>query len=1058
MKRHLYTILTILLAVGLLFVSCSPENSIGANLVQKGPHIVIKAVSSSKGLDKPLVEYIYQVPNGVVTKDTVEKIQKKLGIHPLDIRELTFVETQSIEAAGEGSSVFGALSNLKTVVADEKLESIGSGAFSGCSGIESVILNGAKEIGASAFEDCTSLTAVTLKAIEKICENAFAGVEDLKEITFPSTIKDIQKGAFKDANFDKVKFEGKAAPKVYITAFDNTENKDTALDFPGKDGEGNVEYYKSLTYNFYSMASAQPSSQTVSYNLLKGESAMDEQEKAVLEGPYGEYSFKGWSDKNDSVSLSGLVSMVDGTNYYAVYEKKVKVTFDKNSAVATGTENPVESTDGLMLIALGDNKTKTAVDKVSVTLPLTTSFTRTGYTFDGWKDASENSYSAGSSVELSADTELKTQWKANPYAVSFAYKDFGGNEQAITAAQNSVNYDAYVSFPTAPTREGWTFVGWSKDNKSSNTVSTYKCDFTAAQKFYAVYKKAVNLNLYFVDAAYKNLPATLYNCNETASVNASSYASYTWSTSNTAYVPFTGTLSSTTAIKEDTKLYQYKADLSVAVKYYTAAKVLKKTDTKTVKAVAKENISGGFNILSGETIALLDLKSSLVTASDYNKVKGWKIGETSYAFGANYAPASKTVDVYAEEEAKEYTITFYAYDKTTSFGNAKVKYTDDKDKTINSFSSKTTVSTWINSDACSAYVFTGWKKEATGFPSKTARDYADTDTIGTVLAANKTADTIELYATLATPVVNFLGTGGWISKTIDKTKIKSIEFKDVKMPAGTTQTFYLDDANKAVPAVFNSSTGALTVYLGKAKIAPKDGFMKGTFQDMSNLESVKGLKYFDLSEVTTIENIFFSCQKLTSIEKFALKGGKLVSTRAAFSNDYALTFGPDFFSDWNTSAVTDMINMFNFCRSATSIPVKDLDTSSCTNFGNMFYGCSALTSIDLSSFNTAKVTNLNKMFGDCAKLTTINVTNWDTSKVTDMTYMFEGCSSLISLDLTSWSTASMVVNSNTGASKTGSMFYNCKALTAVYVSSKWTLKPMAGNTFQGCNISDYTKR
>ena len=59
------------------------------------------------------------------------------------------------------------------------------------------------------------------------------------------------------------------------------------------------------------------------------------------------------------------------------------------------------------------------------------------------------------------------------------------------------------------------------------------------------------------------------------------------------------------------------------------------------------------------------------------------------------------------------------------------------------------------------------------------------------------------------------------------------------------------------------------------------------------------------------------------------------------------------------------------CSQVTSkVVFKDFDTSAVTDMSNMFYGCN-LTTLDLSSFNTAAVTNMMYMFYDCTNLTTI---------------------------------------------------------------------------------------
>ena len=64
----------------------------------------------------------------------------------------------------------------------------------------------------------------------------------------------------------------------------------------------------------------------------------------------------------------------------------------------------------------------------------------------------------------------------------------------------------------------------------------------------------------------------------------------------------------------------------------------------------------------------------------------------------------------------------------------------------------------------------------------------------------------------------------------------------------------------------------------------------------------------------------------------------------------------------NTEQVTDMSNMFYGCSALTSLDVTHFNTAKVTNMNYMFYGCSKLTSLDVTKFNTAKVTNMSYMF------------------------------------------------------------------------------------------------
>lgn len=97
----------------------------------------------------------------------------------------------------------------------------------------------------------------------------------------------------------------------------------------------------------------------------------------------------------------------------------------------------------------------------------------------------------------------------------------------------------------------------------------------------------------------------------------------------------------------------------------------------------------------------------------------------------------------------------------------------------------------------------------------------------------------------------------------------------------------------------------------------------------------------------------------------------------------------------DTSAVTDMENMFYYCSSLTSLDLSSFNTENVTNMGSMFCYCS-LTSLNLSSFNTANVTNMGSMFYYCRELKTIYASSlFTTNAVSSSSSMFYGCTSLV---------------------------------------------------------------
>ena len=73
--------------------------------------------------------------------------------------------------------------------------------------------------------------------------------------------------------------------------------------------------------------------------------------------------------------------------------------------------------------------------------------------------------------------------------------------------------------------------------------------------------------------------------------------------------------------------------------------------------------------------------------------------------------------------------------------------------------------------------------------------------------------------------------------------------------------------------------------------------------------------------------------------------------------------------------------------------IENLNTSKVTDMSRMFDWCFKLTNLDVSNFNTSNVTDMSRMFAYCYSLTNLDVGNFDTSNVTDMSGMFKGAES-----------------------------------------------------------------
>ena len=143
----------------------------------------------------------------------------------------------------------------------------------------------------------------------------------------------------------------------------------------------------------------------------------------------------------------------------------------------------------------------------------------------------------------------------------------------------------------------------------------------------------------------------------------------------------------------------------------------------------------------------------------------------------------------------------------------------------------------------------------------------------------------------------------------------------------------------------------------------------------------------------------------------------------------------------NTSAVTNMGNMFYGCSGLKDLDVSNFNTSAVTNMRNMFSGCYGLTSLNVSNFNTYAVTSMHAMFSGCSGLTELHVSNFYTPKVTDMSEMFYGCSGLTSLNVSRFNTSAV--------KNISEMFTNCSGLKTIINPDIWRCDN-SRNMFYGC--------
>ena len=147
----------------------------------------------------------------------------------------------------------------------------------------------------------------------------------------------------------------------------------------------------------------------------------------------------------------------------------------------------------------------------------------------------------------------------------------------------------------------------------------------------------------------------------------------------------------------------------------------------------------------------------------------------------------------------------------------------------------------------------------------------------------------------------------------------------------------------------------------------------------------------------------------------------------------------------NTEQVTDMSNMFYGCSALTSLDLSNFNTAKVRDMSYMFYRCSALSSLDLSNFNTAIVTNMSYMFSDCSTLSSLDLSNFYTKEVRDMSYMFSRCSALTTIYASDKFVTSKVQSGI-------SMFSACKNLKGTILNYK---DSKTDHTYANCGTNGY---
>lgn len=159
------------------------------------------------------------------------------------------------------------------------------------------------------------------------------------------------------------------------------------------------------------------------------------------------YTFAGWKDQSNATVSEGASWTITGSSYlaYAHWNPVAyTVTYDSDGGSAAPTDTD-KNIGQLVTVASG--------------------VTKTGYTFSGWQSNGID-YGPGATLQVAtSNISFKAQWTAINYRL--VYDSNGGS--AVASPSSSKTYQESFNTESAPTRDGYTFAGWSDGNTTINS-------------------------------------------------------------------------------------------------------------------------------------------------------------------------------------------------------------------------------------------------------------------------------------------------------------------------------------------------------------------------------------------------------------------------------------------------------------------------------------------------------------------------------------------------------------------------------------------------------------
>ena len=351
-----------------------------------------------------------------------------------------------------GGRAFFNCSGLTSITIPNSVSFIESQVFQGCIGLTSVTIpNSVTVIGSKAFSGCSGLTSITIpNSVTSIGERAFVGCTDLTSITIPNSVTYIKSSAFSNCSGLTSVTIGSGVKKIYEKAF---------------------AYCPELT-DVYCSAENEPSTNTTAFD---GSNI----EHATLHVPASTVNaYKNsepWSKFKNKVVIGmqyyTLTYMVDGTKYkeYSIGEgdnitpepaptkqgytfsgwSAIPAAMPANDVTVTGTFIKNAATTYTLTYMVDGQVYKTFYYEAGATVERVEAPTKEGYTFSGWSNTMLTMPERNVTITGTFTKNAPTTYKLTYMIDGKVYK---ASDYAAGAA---------IIAEPAPTKEGYTFSGWS---------------------------------------------------------------------------------------------------------------------------------------------------------------------------------------------------------------------------------------------------------------------------------------------------------------------------------------------------------------------------------------------------------------------------------------------------------------------------------------------------------------------------------------------------------------------------------------------------------------------